>query len=85
MNKGWSDKKKLSNKVSHSRFDKIYNDFIKFGAYGGKLVGAGGGGFFLFVMPKIKQKKIYPTYKKHNIIKIKYQDQGSKILNKLYV
>ncbi len=85
LNKGWSDKKKLSNKVSHSRFDKIYNDFIKFGAYGGKLVGAGGGGFFLFVMPKIKQKKIYPTYKKHNIIKIKYQDQGSKILNKLYV
>ncbi len=85
LDKGWAYKKKLSNKISHSRFDKIYNDFIKFGAYGGKLVGAGGGGFFLFLMPKRKQKKIYPRYEKHKIIKIRYYNQGSKILNKLYV
>ena len=58
LHKGWSDKKKLSNKISHSRFDKIYNDFIKFGAYGGKLVGAGGGGFFFICYAKDKTKKI---------------------------
>ena len=85
LHKSWADKKKLSSKISNLKFDKIYNDFINYGAYGGKLVGAGGGGFFLFLMPKKKQKKIFPKYEKHNIVKIKIYQEGSKILNKLYV
>ena len=78
-------KKKLSNKISNKKLDKIYNDFISKGAYGGKLLGAGGGGYFMFIMSKNKQSNISSNYKSHKIIKFRYQSEGSRILNKLYV
>ncbi|MCJ7563476.1 MAG: galactokinase [Candidatus Aminicenantes bacterium] len=44
----WQYKKKISAKMSNSRFDQIYEAAKKNGALGGKILGAGGGGFFLF-------------------------------------
>ena len=44
----WQYKKKISVKMSNSRFDQIYEAAKKNGALGGKILGAGGGGFFLF-------------------------------------
>lgn len=85
LNKNWNSKKKLSKKISDSKLDKIYSDFLKNGAYGGKLLGAGGGGFFLFVMPKHKQKQIPKKYNSHNIIRLNFYGEGCKILNKLNV
>jgi len=50
LNKYWYFKKKLSSKVSNERIDKLYNLAINSGAYSGKLVGAGGGGFLMFLI-----------------------------------
>ena len=48
MDKHWQLKKKLSHKVSNARLDEIYDTAKKNGALGGKITGAGGGGFFVF-------------------------------------
>lgn len=44
----WEEKKKLSKKITNTHIDKLYDIGIKSGALGGKVLGAGGGGFILF-------------------------------------
>jgi D-glycero-alpha-D-manno-heptose-7-phosphate kinase len=48
LDEAWQFKRQLSSKISTTRLDKIYQDAQSHGAIGGKLLGAGGGGFFLF-------------------------------------
>jgi D-glycero-alpha-D-manno-heptose-7-phosphate kinase len=50
MNLHWIKKKLYSGESPNSQFNKFYDMGIKFGAIGGKLMGAGGGGFFLFIV-----------------------------------
>jgi len=54
----WLTKKGLSKKVSDSNIDEIYEYARKNGASGGKVVGAGGGGFFMFYCPKNKSELV---------------------------
>lgn len=56
VDESWKIKKKLSNLVSNNYIDDLYEKAKKNGATGGKLLGAGGGGFFLFYVPKEKEK-----------------------------
>ena len=51
LDKTWKIKKSLSNKISSSFLDGIYNGAMNNGAIGGKILGAGGGGCFLFFVP----------------------------------
>ena len=51
----WERKRKTSPDMSSGEIDEIYQLGIRAGAYGGKLVGAGGGGFFMFVSDKPMQ------------------------------
>jgi D-glycero-alpha-D-manno-heptose-7-phosphate kinase len=51
LDEAWQSKRGLSSKISNSRLDGIYEGAIHNGALGGKLLGAGGGGFFLFYAP----------------------------------
>lgn len=55
LNLSWELKKQFSKKISSSALDKIYETAIKSGALGGKLLGAGGGGFFLFFVPPFQR------------------------------
>jgi D-glycero-alpha-D-manno-heptose-7-phosphate kinase len=48
MNEHWEQKRKRTSNISNSNIDDIYNAAIKNGAIGGKLIGAGGGGFLMF-------------------------------------
>lgn len=59
LDKAWQFKRQFSDKISSSRLDQIYADAKSHGAIGGKLLGAGGGGFFLFYAP---------PYRKHQLI-----------------
>lgn len=52
LNFGWDYKKQLTKDISNPIIDNIYNYAIKAGAIGGKISGAGGGGFFIFYCPK---------------------------------
>lgn len=57
MNEHWQVKKEMSDKISSPEFDMIYNLALKNGASGGKLIGAGGGGYFLFYCPDVGIKQ----------------------------
>lgn len=58
LNEGWIRKKELAGKISNPVIDELYEIAIKNGAIGGKLLGAGGGGFLLFYCPKDKQEQL---------------------------
>ena len=58
MDEYWNLKKNLSSKVSSGEINEVYDEAIKSGALGGKLLGSGGGGFFIFYVPKNNQIKL---------------------------
>ena len=80
MNDSWSIKKKLSKKVSNSKIDEIYKCDIKNGAIGGKVLGAGNGGFMLFYIDASKKKKLISSLKKLLYVPVKFSEEGSKII-----
>lgn len=55
LNKAWRFKRELSSQITNSQLDKIYDDALNHGAIGGKLLGAGGGGYFIFFVPHSKK------------------------------
>ena len=57
LHKGWTYKKELASKISNKIIDDYYDTALRNGAIGGKLLGAGGGGFLLFYAPLINHKK----------------------------
>jgi D-glycero-alpha-D-manno-heptose-7-phosphate kinase len=67
IHQNWMKKKELSKDINNDYFDKIYNASLNCGAYGGKILGAGGRGFLLIMCP-IEIKKIIK--KKLNKLKI---------------
>jgi D-glycero-alpha-D-manno-heptose-7-phosphate kinase len=81
LNQQWNLKKNLSKKVSNKYIDAIYSKAIENGAIGGKVLGAGGGGFLMLIIPPTKQKKISKLIKLPKV-KLKFEDLGSKIIYK---
>jgi len=81
LNETWQIKKKLQGSVSNKIIDRIYNEGIKAGSTGGKLLGAGAGGFILFYVKKKYKKKFLHKMSKYKIVKFKLQNEGSKIIN----
>ncbi len=58
LNLCWESKKKTAQEISNSMIDEIYNTAIKAGATGGKISGAGGGGYMFFYCPKISKYNV---------------------------
>ncbi len=58
LNQHWNTKKKLSSAISNPFIDEAYAEALKAGALGGKIMGAGGGGFFMFYCPGTKAQVI---------------------------
>jgi D-glycero-alpha-D-manno-heptose-7-phosphate kinase len=57
LNESWAIKRNLAKGISNPSIDTYYEKAIKAGAMGGKLLGAGGGGFLLFYVPEEKNKE----------------------------
>lgn len=80
LHEAWQMKKRLSSKISNTRIDSIYEGALKKGAIGGKLLGAGGGGFMLlFVRPENRQK-VARSLKDFLEVKFKFESEGSQII-----
>ncbi len=58
LNEGWQKKKELASGITDRRIDEMYEAALANGALGGKLLGAGGGGFLLFYCEKEKQERL---------------------------
>ena len=77
----WNYKRTLTDSVSNSDINSIYDAAIEAGAYGGKLMGAGGGGFFMLLAPPNAHQKIKDRLKQINVwIPFKFDYEGSKII-----
>src|SRR3990167_2763032 len=61
LDESWNLKRSLSDKITSKELDDIYQAAIEAGAYGGKILGAGGGGFFLFCVEPSKRQKLIDT------------------------
>ena len=76
----WLLKKQLASKISNPNIDKWYEAARKAGAIGGKLLGAGGGGFLLFYVPQEKQPAVRETLSNLKEMKYRIDTQGSCIV-----
>jgi D-glycero-alpha-D-manno-heptose-7-phosphate kinase len=81
LGENWHHKRTLDPSVSSPEIDQLYNLGIKSGAFGGKLLGAGGGGFMLFVCDPSKQFAIRHALKDFVEIPVQLFAEGSKIIH----
>jgi len=82
LHSAWLTKKKLSTHISSPKLDDMYDYVIQRGALGGKLLGAGGGGFFLFYMRSELKKSFLKKNKKLINVPFKFSNRGTEILFK---
>lgn len=79
LNIAWGLKKQLASDVSNSWIDELYSRALEAGATGGKLLGAGGGGFFLFAVPAEKQESVTSTLGLMQV-PFRIEHEGSKVI-----
>ena len=80
LSESWNLKRDNNKNVSYRFVDLMNNEGIKIGAFGGKLLGAGGGGYFLFMANKNVKKELINKYKKLPNIKVKIHQSGTEII-----
>jgi D-glycero-alpha-D-manno-heptose-7-phosphate kinase len=80
MREHWEEKKKRSNKMTNSKIDFWYNEGIKSGALGGKLIGAGGGGFLMFYAKDKERLESRFTKLGLEQVKFKFDFEGTKVI-----
>ena len=76
----WQMKRSISSGISTDSIDSFYSEGIKAGALGGKLLGAGGGGFLLFYVPKDRQQAVKLALSKLLYIPFKFEEEGTKVI-----
>ena len=76
----WKLKRSLSPQVSNSAIDDVYKKARNAGAIGGKLIGAGGGGFLLLFVPPTNQKKVREKLSKLVHVPFNFEREGSQII-----
>ena len=81
LNEGWQLKRSLSDSVTTSHVDEIYEKAITNGALGGKLLGAGGGGFILFFVPPERQAEMRAAMGDLLEVPFQFSSQGSTIIH----
>jgi D-glycero-alpha-D-manno-heptose-7-phosphate kinase len=82
LNEGWIKKRELTSNISNSIIDELYELGIKSGAKGGKLLGAGAGGFILFYCEQRKQQNLRNKLSHLTEYKFKIEDSGTQTIFK---
>ncbi len=80
LHEAWQAKRSLSPKVSNSQVDEIYESALAAGAIGGKLTGAGGGGFMLLFVPPAKREDVRERLSRLIFVPFKMEFSGSQII-----
>ena len=80
LHEGWKVKKTLSQKISNASIDEIYEAGLQGGALGGKLLGAGGGGFMLFFVRPEQRESLHQKLNKLLRIPIAFSHTGSHVV-----
>lgn len=80
LNETWKLKKQTGKAVSTSKIDELYEIAMNAGALGGKLLGAGGGGFLVFYVQKDKQEKVKEALKDLLYIPFNFENEGTSVV-----
>jgi D-glycero-alpha-D-manno-heptose-7-phosphate kinase len=80
LHEAWLLKRRLSNRVSNPQIDEIYEAGRDAGAIGGKLLGAGGGGFMIFIVDPEKREQVRERLKNLIHVTVGFDTDGSKIV-----
>lgn len=81
LHENWLIKRGLTSKISNSEIDEIYQAGLKAGATGGKLLGAGGGGFILFFAKPEVHSRLKEKLKKLMHVPFAFENLGSQIIH----
>lgn len=80
LNEGWQIKKSFNPKITNSIIENGYTKAMNAGAWGGKLLGAGGGGFMFFMAPKSEHDSIQNSLREWRRIPFEIDFEGSRTL-----
>ncbi|MBI5456411.1 kinase [Candidatus Kaiserbacteria bacterium] len=80
LHEGWMLKRGLSSVVTNDHLDSIYERGRAAGAIGGKILGAGGGGFMLFFVPREKRSAVRTALKELLCVPFRFETKGSQII-----
>lgn len=80
LHRGWMAKRTLARNVSSNELDAIYERALKAGALGGKISGAGGGGFFLLCVPSDKRRSVRKALSKLKEMPFRLERGGSRVV-----
>lgn len=80
LNEGWKLKRSLTQKISNSHIDEIYQAGLEAGALGGKLLGAGGGGFMLLYVPPERRQAVRARLKNLLCVPFTFSSRGSQVI-----
>ena len=80
LHKGWMLKKRLTHSITNDKIDAYYEKAISAGALGGKLLGAGGGGFLLIYCSPEKQGSVRDALNDLTVTEFALEPEGSKII-----
>ena len=80
LHKSWQLKKKLANTISNKQIDKMYSIGHNAGAIGGKICGAGGGGFLMLYIPRENQNNVRNAMKAYKELPFMLEPYGTRII-----
>jgi D-glycero-alpha-D-manno-heptose-7-phosphate kinase len=80
LHEGWMLKKKLARKISNTTIDEIYKTARQAGAFGGKITGAGGGGFILLYCPPERQQLVRQALSAFQELPFELEPFGTKVI-----
>ena len=80
LHQNWLIKKTLSKNTTNNKIEQLYDYGINSGAIGGKLLGAGGGGFILFFVDKKNKKKFKNRFLDKQILDFNFYEKGSELI-----
>ena len=80
LDETWKLKRGTGSKVSNGSIDELYAKAIKAGALGGKLLGAGGGGFLLFYCEKEYQPALLKAMEELMVVPFHFENEGAQVL-----
>jgi D-glycero-alpha-D-manno-heptose-7-phosphate kinase len=81
LDHAWNLKRGISGKVSSDYIDDFYRKGMDAGAVGGKLLGAGGGGFVLFFAPPDRHSSIINALSDYIYVPVIFENEGTKIIH----
>jgi len=77
----WKLKRSTGSAISTGSIDELYAEGMKAGALGGKLLGAGGGGFLLFYVPKERQENVKKAMEKLLYVPVAFENGGTQVIH----